>query len=73
MKILITGASGFLGRHLVRELLVDNHEIIVIGRSKFKLQSIFYDLVNVFETDYSLESLQNLTKEVDVVIKKLSK
>ena len=73
MKILITGASGFLGRHLVRELLVDNHEIIVIGRSKSNLKSIFCDLPCVFETDYSLESLLNLTKDVDIVIHLASK
>ena len=30
MKILVTGVSGFIGSHLVDELIKNNHEIIVI-------------------------------------------
>lgn len=33
MKILITGASGFVGTHLSRSLLSRNHEVIGLGRS----------------------------------------
>jgi CDP-paratose synthetase len=33
MKVLITGATGFLGSHLVKSLLLDNHEIIILKRS----------------------------------------
>ncbi len=28
MKVLLTGATGFMGRHLLRELLADGHEVI---------------------------------------------
>ena len=28
MKILLTGAAGFLGSHLSKELIVNNHEVI---------------------------------------------
>ena len=28
MRVLVTGASGFVGRHLIRELLKNNHEIV---------------------------------------------
>lgn len=40
MKILVTGAAGFLGRHIARRLLADGHE--VTG----------YDLVEVGHEDY---------------------
>ncbi len=33
MKILLTGATGFLGRHLVRHLLADGHELRCLVRS----------------------------------------
>ena len=30
MKILITGAAGFLGSHLTKKLLAENHSVIGI-------------------------------------------
>lgn len=44
MKIAISGASGFVGKQLVRLLNLDSHEIIVIGRNKKKLADIFPEL-----------------------------
>ena len=32
-KILVTGANGFVGRHLVEELLRSNYQVIAIGGS----------------------------------------
>jgi hypothetical protein len=36
MKILVTGASGFIGTHLCRSLLSRNHRVIGMGRSAAK-------------------------------------
>ena len=41
MKILIFGASGFIGQNLVDELLPAGHEIITVSRNKAKLNKIF--------------------------------
>jgi lipopolysaccharide/colanic/teichoic acid biosynthesis glycosyltransferase len=41
MKIVISGASGFIGKMLVSELSHRGAEIILLGRDKRKLQSIF--------------------------------
>jgi uncharacterized protein len=43
MKIAITGATGFVGSHLVARLLKDNHEVKVLTRSVEKARRAFAD------------------------------
>ena len=52
MKILVTGANGLLGHHVVFELLKRNHEVRIIVRST---QNIYFDLneVEVFEGNFT--------------------
>ncbi len=69
MKILITGATGFLGRNLIRSLIEENHTVTATGRSIDKLKSSFpEDSIFKQETNYSTESLTSLLKNQDVVI-----
>ena len=37
MKILITGATGFVGSHLLEEFRYSEHEILALGRSENNL------------------------------------
>lgn len=39
MKILITGATGFVGGHLIRELVKNNHSVKVLTRDASKYQT----------------------------------
>ncbi|KAL1833790.1 hypothetical protein ACET3Z_003441 [Daucus carota] len=43
MTVSVTGATGFIGRRLVKRLHADNHSIKVLTRSKSQAQSIFPD------------------------------
>jgi len=52
MKILVTGATGFVGKHVIKELLKYEHEIIAAGRTNSadlprKINTIKLDLDNM--------------------------
>ncbi|MBH47766.1 MAG: TIGR01777 family protein [Halobacteriovorax sp.] len=49
MKIAITGATGFVGTKLVKQLLAQGHSIKVFSRSKKKAVSLLSDKVEVIE------------------------
>ena len=59
MKIIITGASGFVGRLITSELNKINIKILLVGRSLKKLKKIYpnnkvceYDELIKFANDY---------------------
>ena len=43
MRIIVTGASGFMGSHLCRDLVANGHEVAVLSRSREprRLQDLF--------------------------------
>jgi len=52
MKILVTGATGFVGKHVIKELLKYEHEIIAAGRTNSadlprRINNIKLDLNNM--------------------------
>lgn len=64
MKILIAGASGFIGQELVKTLL-KNHHIIVLGRDMKRLEQCFSKTVEKVTWD----NLDNYdAKHLDIVI-----
>ena len=56
MKILVTGANGLLGHHVVMQLLEKQHDVTIIVRSRKK---IFFDLekVTVVEGSFTNEDI----------------
>ena len=56
MKILMTGATGFVGKKLTAKLISMGHDIHVLTRDKQKAKSIFPDShVTAFEWKNNLE------------------
>ncbi len=65
MKILVTGATGFVGRHVINELLKYDHQLIAAVRNKTSLKDL-QDKINIIEID--LDNLQfdkNYFSELD--------
>ena len=57
-QIIVTGATGFVGQHLVPLLLQSNCEVIVIGRDENKARLFdWYDKVEFISLDYHLAKL----------------
>jgi CDP-paratose synthetase len=71
MKVLVTGATGFLGSHVVEGLLDHNHEVIVVKRSFSNTQRIDHLLskivtYNLDECDVEMVCLEH--SDIDAVI-----
>jgi len=54
-RVLVTGASGFIGSHLVRRLLADGAEVTVVVRYASVMKNVrlrtVWDTVRVVEAD----------------------
>ncbi len=70
MRILITGATGFVGMALGKKLLKDGKKLTILTRNKEKLPKIYRDQnVNVFEwPDTNLLPPKECTKDIIGVI-----
>jgi len=69
MKILLTGANGYVGRRLLPELLSQNHEIICCVRDKNRLglDKATLNSITIWEVDFLEEiSFENTPKDIDV-------
>ncbi len=54
-KLIITGASGFIGRQLVPRLVFAGFELLLVGRAPNRLRALFPDLQNCSYGDISEE------------------
>lgn len=55
MKILITGASGYMGRHIVNNLLELGHEIIAVDKKEGESRhNLIYDQFDIFNQNQNI-------------------
>ena len=55
MKIIVTGASGFVGRELIPHLSEANVELLLVGRDRDKLKKLFPEQKAIFYEDIEKE------------------
>jgi len=73
MKVLVTGATGFIGNHVVQELLRYNDEVIATSSNKNKAKSfswftqVTYLELDLAQLDYS-KDYYNFFNQPDVII-----
>lgn len=68
MKILVTGASGNVGKYVTKELLQMDEEVVVAGTDKNRLKKIYGDKTECVILDFTKpETFENALANVDRV------
>lgn len=71
MHVLVIGGTGFIGYHIVQQLLAAEHEVTVLSRNPEKARSTFNDKVHYFKGDLTFFhdiDFKHLFKGIDVII-----
>jgi uncharacterized protein YbjT (DUF2867 family) len=69
MKILVTGATGYIGKRLIPLLVNDEHHVVCAVRDKLRADKSYAedDLIDVIEADFlKPETLSSIPKDIDV-------
>ncbi|MFK7780844.1 SDR family oxidoreductase [Psychroserpens sp.] len=70
MKVLVTGATGYIGKRLIPLLANDGHHVVCAVRDKLRADKTYIedDFIDVIEADFlKPETLNNIPKDIDVV------
>ena len=68
MKILIAGAGGFIGGHLVKSLMNDGHELTCVDIKPIDKWFQVYDQNKNYSLDLrNFQNCFNVTKSIDYV------
>ena len=66
MKVILTGATGYIGKRLLPVLLAEGHEVYSIVRDKQRFQHEPTSLIKVIEADLLVEEPITIAADIDV-------
>ncbi|MFW9974523.1 MAG: NAD-dependent epimerase/dehydratase family protein, partial [Candidatus Thorarchaeota archaeon] len=67
MKVLVTGATGFIGRRVASKLLEEGHDVVALVRASSNTEGLPKD-IEIREADlFDIPSLENAIQGVKVV------
>tara|TARA_R110002049_G_scaffold25949_3_gene90663 strand:- start:10 stop:1434 length:1425 start_codon:yes stop_codon:yes gene_type:complete len=69
MKILVTGATGYIGKRLIPLLANDDHQVVCAVRDKLRADKSYAedDTIDVVEADFlKPETLNNIPEDIDI-------
>ena len=69
MKILVTGATGYIGKRLIPILINEGHHVFCVVRDKLRADKSYLDddHITIVEADFlKLDTLNNIPKDIDV-------
>ena len=75
MKILLTGANGYIGTHLLPILVEAGHQIVAMVRNPQRLQipKHLQEQIEIIQADLlDMQSLSNLPKDIDAACGQLA-
>lgn len=69
LKVLVTGAKGFIGRNLALEFFKNNFCVLGIGHGKWDYEEyIIWGLSKWVNDDITIEAIRNLNVDFDLII-----
>jgi nucleoside-diphosphate-sugar epimerase len=68
--LLLTGATGFLGSHLLKEMVKENYRVVILKRSTSDLGRIAKRMENVWQYDIDVVPLENVFEDqkIDIIV-----
>lgn len=67
-RVLLTGATGFLGSHLLKALLNKGHEVVILKRSSSNVYRIQDEIGSIVSYDVDLQPLELAFKEQEIEV-----
>ncbi len=71
LKILLTGATGFLGNHLLEDFLHRNYEVLIVKRASTNMSSLFerFGKLDAWNVEgHELENMFRLHPDINVIV-----